>query len=52
MNTVEVKRAKSKEMGCTDKAQSLCHSALGYQSTIERLLADISFQVDVLQFKS
>ena len=42
VNTVDVIRAKSKETGSTHKSQSLSNSALGYQSPLERLLADIS----------
>ena len=41
VNTVKVKRAKSKEPGYTDKAWSLSHCALGYQSSLEELLVDI-----------
>ena len=49
---VNVKRAKSKEMGLTDKARSLSLSELGYQGSLERLLADISIEPNTLQFGS
>ena len=35
----------------TDKARSLSHSALGYQRSLERLLADIRIELNTLQFK-
>ena len=35
------KSAKAKEMGHTDEARPLGHSALGYQSPLERLVAGV-----------
>ena len=39
-------------MESTDKARSLSHSALGYQSSLERLLADISIKLNALLLRS
>ena len=36
---------------CTDKARSLGHSALGYQSSLEQLLPDISIELNSFRFK-
>ena len=43
---------RSKETGQAYKARSLSHSALGYQSSLERLLAGISVILHSVQFKS
>ena len=51
-NTVKVKRAKSKETGWTNKARSLSHWELGYQSSLECLLADIGIKLISCQFWS
>ena len=47
-----VKWSKSKKTGYTDEARSLSRSALGYQSSLERLLADISIKLINLQVRS
>ena len=46
--TVDVKVAKSKEKGKTDKSPSLSHSALGYQSSLDRWL--IGFSIELRSF--
>ena len=50
VNTYIVKTAESKETGETNKARSLIHSALGFQSSLERLLADIGMMLNSLYF--
>ena len=52
MDTVKVKRAKSKETGETDKARSLSPCALGYQSSLECLLAGIGIKLISFQLRS
>ena len=46
-------RSMSKEQNKKkrDKARSLSHSALDYQSSLERLLADISIKLNSLHFR-
>ena len=46
------KEQNKKKRKKTDKARSLSHSALGYQSSLERLLADIGVELNTLQFRS
>ena len=47
------KSAKPKEKReTTDKARSFIHFALGYLSSLERLIADISIQLNSLQLRS
>ena len=46
------KGAKLIETVKTDKARSLSHSALGYQSSLERFLAQKRFQLNSFQFRS
>ena len=41
-----------KKWGQTDKARSLSHCGLGYQSSLGRLLAGIIFRLNSFQFRS
>ena len=49
-NAVNTVRVKSKQTGQNDGARSLRHSALGYQSLSERVVADTSIKLNSFQF--
>ena len=46
------KEQNQKKRDKLDKARSLSHSVLGYQNSLERLLADFSFKFNILQYRS
>ena len=54
MNTVNVKRRKSKDQKKQDKNRkpALSHSTLGYQNSIKRFLTGISILLNSVQLKT